>query len=473
MGGHRAPVRYFSGLNPMTPLTREAAAFVASLRIENLPAGALQTVGSGFCDCVAVMLAGADEPAVRILSTVHGLDNPASAARVLLSAHTASARDAALINGTAAHAHDFDDIGLGAHPAHPSAVLVPAILALADELGVSGAQMAVAYVAGYEVWGEIALRDQDQYHTKGWHPTGTFGAVAAAAACASLMALNEAQIQAALSIAASRAGGLISNYGSMTKPMHAGLAAQAGVFAAQLAQNGFTGGAQALEHPQGLLQALSPKGEVDLSRPSQLGLRWNIVDLPLGFKQYPVCYAAHRVVDAALALRPALQERFSDIKRVRAVIGADQAKLLHIHAPRDALQAKFSTEFGIAGALIAGSLGLAELDDEFVRRPDVRMLMSKVSVEIDHARDPVYKVFSPSDTVIIELDDGEVLEHEVRLAKGHPLSPLSQESLRDKFHACTIGWFDEAQKQACFDALFHLERLANARDLPRSSWCPQ
>jgi aconitate decarboxylase len=456
----------------MSPLTRDAAAFVANLRINDIPANALGIVSSGFCDCVAVMMAGADQPAVRILSEVHSLDAGKPAARVVMSSYSTSARDAALINGTAAHAHDFDDIGLGAHPAHPSAVLTPTILALADKLGSSGAQMCVAYVAGYEVWGEIALRDQDQYHTKGWHPTGTFGAVAAAAAAASLIGLSQDQTMAALSIAASRAGGLISNYGSMTKPMHAGLAAQAGIFAAELAQKRFTGGTQAIEHPQGLLQALSPKGQVDVNRPSQLGQRWNIIDLPLGFKQYPVCYAAHRVVDAAIELHHTIGDRLDDVKHVLVSIGEDQAKLLHIHDPQDALQGKFSAEFGVAGALIAGSLGLSEVQDDFVKRPDVRALMSRISVQIDHARDPVYKVFSPCDKVSVELTDGTVHQREVRLAKGHPLSPLPEKNLRDKFKACTDGWFEKDQMSACFDALLHLEKLSGTRDLPYSTWRP-
>ena len=456
----------------MSPLTRDAAAFVADLRIEDVPSDALRTVSLGFCDCVAVMMAAADAPAVRILSDFHALEASGSSARVLMSSHTTTARDAALINGTAAHAHDFDDIGLGAHPAHPSAVLVPAILALADELGSSGERMSLAYIAGYEVWGEIALRDSDQYHTKGWHPTGTFGAVAAAAASASLLALNKVQTAAALSIAASRASGLISNYGSMTKPMHAGLAAQAGLFAAQLAQRGFTGGAQAIEHPQGLLQALSPQGRVDADRPSQLGQRWNLIELPLGFKQYPVCYAAHRAIDAALALRDRVGEDLSRIRQIRVTIGEDQAKLLHIHEPMDALQVKFSLEFGVADALVAGRLGLLELRDDFVRSPGVRALMSRITIQVDQSRDPVYKVFSPSDTVSLELEDGQVHQSEVRLAKGHPLSPLPVTDLRNKFEACMTGWFEAEQIMAFFDALLHLQHLSGTRDLPRSTWQP-
>jgi len=456
----------------MQALTRDAATFVANLRFEDIPHSALRTVGAGFCDCVGVMLAASNEKAVNILTELEQLDQSRSGGRVLLSPYTARPRDVALINGTAAHALDFDDIGLGSHPAHPSAVLVPTILAIADQLGLSGKQMIVAYVAGYEVWGEIALRDQDQYHTKGWHPTGVFGAIAAASASASMLGLDTSQTMAALSIAASRSSGLISNYGSMTKPMHAGLAAHTGIFAAELASKGFTGGGEAIEHPQGLLRAVSPRGKIDLNTKSQLGEQWNIVNLPLGFKQYPVCYAMHRAVDAAIEVHRTIGDRLFSIQRVSVSIGEDQAKLLHIHQPSDALQGKFSLEFGVAGALVAGRLGLSQVKDNFVRDPHVRALMSKIEIQIDSARDPIYKVFSPCDSVRIEFGDGSIIQRDVSVAKGHPLAPLAEESFRKKFHDCTFKWLEEQDIALCFDSLFHLEQLPNSQELPYSTWYP-
>jgi 2-methylcitrate dehydratase PrpD len=454
-----------------TALTRQVAEFVAGLDFDAIPEAGRASVGAGFCDCVAVMLAARDEAPVRLLREVLLADAVGTgSARLLLSAERARSLDAALINGTAAHALDFDDIGLGAHPAHPSAVMVPALLALADGHGCTGRDLLTAYVAGYEVWGELALRDRDQHHVKGWHPTGVFGAVAAAAACARLLRLNAAQAAHALAIAASQSRGVVANFGSMTKPLHAGQAAQAGVMAATLARAGWTGGAQALEHEQGLLRALSPQGRVDLESPVKLGRSWHIVDLPLGFKQYPVCYAMHRAIDAAVELRGELGAAAVDtIAAVRVELGIEQAVLLTQHDPADALQAKFSVEFGVAAALLAGRVGLAELQPAFLHEPQMRGLMRRVLTTTTEASDPVYRNFAPSDRVEVELVGGRVLRAEVRHAAGHPLRPLTGAQHAQKFADCTGGAFegDEDARRA-FAALWHLEQLPCTDQLPQA-----
>jgi aconitate decarboxylase len=457
-------------MNELAPLTRAAAEFVATLQASDIPAQARKTVSQGFGDCIGVMLAAAREPAVRIACETLLEAQGAGGSRILLGARSARATDAALINGLAAHAFDFDDIGLGAHPAHPSAVLVPAILALADALDASGEDMFTAYVAGYEVWGEIALRDRDQHHVRGWHPTGVFGPVAAAAAAARLMKLDAGRTAHALGLAASRSGGLLSNYGAMSKPLHAGLAAQSGVFSAQLAARGFTAGAAALEHERGLLRALSPHGDVDLARPVGLGRRWRIVELPLGFKQYPLCYAMHRIVDAAIDLRASLGgPAEARVRRMHATIGVDQARLLQFHAPTDALQAKFSLEFGIAAALLDGHVGLKQLDDGHVLSEPVQRLMARVETATEEARDPVYRIFSPADRLEIETVDGQRLAADVRQARGHPDHPLSTERHWRKFEDCTADAFAPADARAAFDALQDLPALRSARALPEAS----
>src|SRR5262245_43997885 len=181
------------------------------------------------------MIAGSVEQPPAILLEV--LAPAAGDASLYWSGPKVPAPDAALINGTAAHALDYDDVALRGHP---STVLVPAILAEAESLGATGAQIATAYVAGYEVWAELAGRDPDQHHEKGWHPTGIFGPVGAAAACASLRGLDSGKTAHAIALGASHSSGLVANFGSMTKPYHAGRAAHSGVMAARLAAAGFT-----------------------------------------------------------------------------------------------------------------------------------------------------------------------------------------------------------------------------------------
>ena len=180
--------------------------------------------------------------------------------------------------------------------------LVPAILAEAEVLGRSGQDMLVAYVAGYETWAELVRRDEPMYHQKGFHPTGIFGAVGAAAACAKLRRLDAGQSAIAIALGASQASGIMSNFGTMTKPFHAGKAAHSGIMAARLAEAGFTANTDALEHPQGFLSAVSPNNRADRSGDGRLGEDWAIIEHGLSIKKYPACYGTHRAIDAVLDL---------------------------------------------------------------------------------------------------------------------------------------------------------------------------
>lgn len=448
-------------------LTQAAGRFVAELAFDAIPGAALSTAEAGFCDCVAAMLASAQEPAVfSLLQVVESYRS--GVASVLLGARRTSTEDAALINGTAAHAQDFDDIGLGSHPAHPSAVMVPAILALAECTNANGRDMLSAYVAGYEVWGECARRDADHLLEKGWHATGVLGPLASAAAAARLLRLGPERAATALAIASSQASGLMANFGSMTKPLHAGLASRAGVFAARLASAGFTAGGASLEGPGGLLQAISPKGRVDVAPPQDLGLDWNIIRLPLGIKQYPVCYAMHRAVDGAIALHRTLSGRLDEIDRVDVTIGALQLKMLTYSRPENGLQAKFSLEFGVATGLLEGSLGLQHLRFDHLARPDLRLLMEKIHVVEDSRTDPVYRVFSPLDIVEVVLRNGSRHRQSVDFPNGHPERPLSSDDRRRKFMACTVDAFESSEATRCFDLLSHLRTLVSTDSLPRS-----
>ena len=230
------------------PLTRELGDFIAGLSFDRVPAEAVEIARLGFIDTIATMIAGSRDEAPQILK--RALSPPPGPATLYFIGETAPAPEAAWINGTAGHALDYDDVALHGHP---STVLVPAILAEAEALDLGGREMIAAYVAGYETWAELAGRDPGHHHIKGWHPTGIFGAIGAAAACASLRRLDPRQTAMALALAASQAGGTMANFGTMTKPFHAGRAAHAGVISARLAALGFTAAADALEHPQGFL----------------------------------------------------------------------------------------------------------------------------------------------------------------------------------------------------------------------------
>ena len=418
-------------------LTLDLGQFVAGLSPNRVPGEAARIARTGFIDCVGTMIAGRVEEPTRLLEGV--LQAGAGPASVCFTERRAGGADAAWINGVAGHALDYDDVALRGHP---STVLVPAILAEAETLDLSGRDMVVAYVAGYEVWAELVRRESGFHHGKGWHPTGIFGAIAAAAACAKLRRLDASRTAQALALGASQSGGLMANFGTMTKPFHAGRAAHAGVMSARLAEAGFTAAVDALEHEQGFLAAVSPAGEVDRTGvPEGLGERWRIVESGLSVKKYPACYCTHRAIDGVLDLVRERDVRAEDVDAVTVTLSDNYATILRNHRPATGLAAKFSIEFAMASAIVARRVGLAELTDGFVQRADVQGLMGRVSVVTNRDYDADSPGASVADQVVIGLRGGGTLEGErVRRARGHADRPLGEGELFAKFEEClTVG----------------------------------
>jgi 2-methylcitrate dehydratase PrpD len=400
---------------------------------------------------------------VQILRKTLATGGPGEAT-LYLSDERCPAPDAAWINGTAAHALDYDDVALRGHP---STVLVPAILAEAEALDASGRDMLTAYAAGYEVWAELVEREPGHHHLKGWHPTGIFGPIGAAAACSSLRRLDAERATLAIALAASESGGVMANFGTMTKPFHAGRAAHGGVIAARLAASGFTASADALEHPQGFLNAVSPGGQVDReSAPRALGRDWRLASAGLSIKRFPACYCTHRGIDAMLDLVSRRPIDPSRIERITVSLSDAYATILRNHAPETGLAAKFSIEFAMAAAVTAGRVGLGELTDTFVRRADIQQLMRRVTVETNRDYDPETPGASVHDQVRVRLVDGTVLESEpVRHARGHATRPLSDAELFEKFRACLDVGIVKLDAGRLFERLRRLQDVASAREL--------
>lgn len=442
----------------MAGLTEQIAEYVTGSPLE-LDAAVRRTVTTGFVDTVGVMLAGTAEPVTGVVrGFVQAGQTALHEASVLLGVERNSARNAALVNATAGHALDYDDVGL---MGHPSVVLVPALLAEGERLHAGGLALMQAYVKGYEVWGELIARDEDRHHAKGWHPTAVFGVVATAAAVASLRRLPADQAQHAVGIAASMASGLIANFGSMTKPFHAGQAAAGGIDAANLAQAGMTASPDAIEHHAGFLAAISPAGRVDRSPCRQpLAQLSRIATLGLSVKKYPMCFATHRVIDGALDLARQHDIEAVRVREVRATIGRTQASMLRNHDPRTGLEAKFSLEFAVAAALAVRQVGLAQLQDAFVRRADIQSLMRKVRIAIVDTVCPSEPTLAASDRVVIELDDGRVFDSgEIAETRGGLALPLLPGELEAKFMDCTAAAGD------CAGLYRRLERLAELQDV--------
>lgn len=443
----------------MSELTRYAGRFAAELRYDNLPPGAAETALVGIADCVSVILLGLDEPVTSMVATGAPHADEASA---LWGRLRTTADSAALINATSAHSLDYDDTS---GESHPSAVLFPAILAVGEPFA-SGKDILTAYVAGYEIWCELASRDRDKHHVKGFHPSGIFGPIGAAAACANLLGLNAEQASAALAIAASMSAGLTANFGTMTKPYQLGRSAQSGVLAAQMAARGMTAGMDALEHPGGFLAAFSPHGQVEREAAPSFGAEWRILNEGLNIKLHPVCYAAHRLINSAMAIHHLVAPRVQAIKLIRIYLGKTQSQILRYRAPRDGLEAKFSAEFAVAAAILTGNVGLRELKESYLNRSDVgRLIHCMQRIESDEV-DPDQALFSAADWVEIEFDDGETFTGPpVRFAIGHARNPVEDSTLWTKFEQCTKNRLDEAGRKMLFSRLNQLQNLEKVSQL--------
>ncbi len=435
--------------------------FIVEASKLELDARLAATVKAGFIDFIATMLAGRDEPVVCIARDfVRARAGVRGYSRVLLEASGKAARSAALVNAIAGHALAYDAVAL---QGHPCTVLVPALLAEGERLGASGTDVMRAFVVGYEVWAELLRREVAFHHSNAWHATAVFGVVAAAAAVAALRRASPKVCQNALAIAASQAAGLAGNFGAMVQAFHVGLAAAHAIDAVDLAHLGMTACADAIEHPAGFLLALLPAGALEGG--SELmgsGSGLHIREHGLCLQKYPVCFAAHRVVDAALALRAAYPIDTNNIRSLRVTIGSTQASLLSHTAPQTVYEARFSLNFAVAAALVAGELGLAQCTDDFIQRPDVQELMRRVEYVATDSISPFEPAWSEYDRLVIELNDDTILDSgEVRVARGMPQLPLNEDELRFKFFDCSSK-IDYLDVHKLYE---DLQRLESVRDL--------
>ncbi len=432
---------------------------------ESLPDDALHWARVAILDTVGVTLAGASEPCARIAARVLTGGTSTGPSLIFGTDQRAAALDAALINGTASHALDFDDCSntLGGHPSAP---ILPALFALAETRDVDGRAFIAAYIAGFEVEARISRGINFHHYEKGWHPTATIGVFGSAAACAHLLRLPPDQIAIALGLAASFASGLKANFGTMTKPLHVGHCSRNGLLAALLASEGFTANPGALEHKQGFLEVFNGAGNynadailrdwanpLDITRPG------------VAIKQYPCCGSTHPAVDAMLALVREHDISPTEIERVDS--WTHPRRLAHTNRPdpNSALDAKFSVQYCLARAAVNREVVLAHFEGDAHRDPEVRAMLAHVHAA-PHPEMPMASTDHFGGEVRIALKDGRTLSRRVSQPIGRDSDhPLPQDLLEAKFINCAMRALSPAAAQGLLALLRHIDQIARIRQI--------
>lgn len=446
-------------------LLEKLAELVRSVSYEGCPPAALSTARLGIMDTIGVTLAGAPDDTTATFVRALAPTFAPGPALLLGDTRRVDVLSAALVNGTASHALDFDDCS-NTMGGHPSAPIVPGLWALAEGQGASGRSFLVAYVAGFEAETRLGRAVNFHHYEKGWHPTGTLGVFGAAAACGHLMGLDEQRLAVALSLAASMASGLKANFGTMTKPFHVGHASRNGLMAAMMAAEGFTASAGALEHAQGFLQVYNGEGNFDAKR---LVADWasplDLIEPGIAYKRHPCCASTHPAVDALLGLRAEHGLHSGNVQSVESWTHPRRFKHTNRPDPRSGLDGKFSVQYVLARALAEGIVSLAHFSDEAVRDPATRAVMTKVvsAADPDARMDTTEHFYA---RVRVTTSDGRQVERFVDAPMGRDKDhPLPQGTLEAKFLDCAGQALERSAAEALMERLMALETVADMNTL--------
>jgi 2-methylcitrate dehydratase PrpD len=440
----------------------ETALFAEFIAHAGPPQAARDRAAEACRDTLGVMLAGATEPAGRLVQAMAVEEGRGPCAIVGTPART-GASWAALANGVAAHALDFDDMCF-VSLAHPSCALLPAALAAGELAHASGRALLDAYVVGFEIECRLGtVMNPRHYHERGWHCTSTIGTIGAAAAAARVLRLSPAQTEHALGIAASSACGLKENLGSMVKPLHAGMAARNGLVAARLAQRGYAASARALDGPQGLLAAMDAEHATLARAVVDLGSHWEILSTGITVKLYPSCAATHPAIDVLLDLRRRERIVAGEVEAIEVEVDSMTPRLLIYDRPSTGLEGKFSMPFCAAAAIVDGDVGIGTFDAERMQAPATQALLSTVTMRVEAAFDREAPLSHAR--VTVRLKDGRVLTASAEGARGYPARPASEAELAAKFASCARHALPPDAAARAWTALGDVERLADVSAL--------
>ena len=414
--------------------TEAMGRWILDTTIEDIPPDTLRIAQESCFDCIGVMLAGVAQPVGQIISDYVSAQNSNPEATIVGSGFRTSLADAALANGTMGHALDFDDFGgFG----HPTVAVLPALLPLCEKTGASGRRLMEAFVIGCEVGMAVHLAAHYNQMTRGFHATSVIGRISGTAACAKILNLTHGQTVTALGIAGSMASGVLHNLGTMTKPLHAGLAARDSVMAVQLASMGITAGQQILEHPVGFINSVMGEGNYDLKgMVDGLGKPFLIQDA-LMIKKYPTCGTNHGLLDSLLGLMLEHQFNYQDVEWVE-INQAYVSPVMLFDQPEEGLQGKFSARFNTAAALVDGKVNIQTFTRDRIADPAIQDTMAKVWINIPSRwNEESGAYYHPAGRVRVKLADGREMERSTPRDQilGSQKNPWGMDNITEKFRS--------------------------------------
>lgn len=452
-------------------LTREVAEFVLQTPFSALPGELLDLGRKSILDGLGLALSGSVAESGRIVQRYLAGQGVRGEATVIGTGMRVPERFAAFANGVGIHADDYDDTQLAVHKdrvygllTHPTAPCLPAALAIAEVNDLSGRDLMLAYQIGVEVETKIAEAISPRHYQHGFHATATCGTFAAAAAAARLQGLDLETTLRALGIAASQSAGLRENFGTMTKPFHAGRSSESGVVATDFARAGWTATDRILESPRGFFQAHGGGFMLEAIH-GRLGNPWTFMEPGVSIKPNPSGSLTHPGMTRMLELILENDIRPDQVERVDVGTNHNMPNALIHHRPGNELQAKFSMEFCMAILLLERRGGLPEFTDEVVNRADVQEMIGRVHFGV-HPEAEAAGYDKMTTIIDIHLKDGRTVSGRADFGKGSPANPMSYDEVADKFRGCAeFARWDSARTERIVEAVRELEALGSVREL--------
>lgn len=454
-------------------LTREVAQFVVETGYESLPGEVIELAKKSMLDGLGLALSGSVAESGEIVQRYLDAQKLSGETTVIGTEFRVQERFAAFANGISVHADDYDDTQLADQKdrvygllTHPTAPCLPAALAVAEQQDRPGRDLVLAYNLGLEVETKISEAMSPRHYQHGFHSTATCGVFASSSAVAKLYGLDADAMVRTLAIAASQAAGLRENFGTMTKPFHAGRAAEAGVVAADLASAGWTATDKILESPRGFFQAHGGGYTLEALQ-GKLGNPWTFIDPGVSIKPHPSGSLTHPGMTKMLELILEHNIQPDDVEKVDVGTNHNMPNALIHHRPTDELQAKFSMEFCIAILLLERRGALPEFTDEVVNSTDVQDMISRVSFSV-HPEAEAAGYDKMTTIIDIYLKDGQTISGRADFGKGSPANPMSYDEVADKFRGCAeFAAWDEERTEQIVETVRSLEQLDSVRELTK------